>query len=135
MMHTSIRKVITLLSAAAVMSAALLVNAQAAQPTRHHGARAGIGITARQAEGIALKKFPGKVVAKPRLENKKGVREVRCEGEVRQDSARSHGKLQNRQDRRRANYHSRKGKAGGSQTGSRQSQIGEKGSKDRINAG
>ena len=73
-MHTSIRRLMLIVSMLIVLCGALVANAQAAQ-TKAQGkhAKPNISITAKQADQIALKKFPGKIVEKTKLENEEGV--------------------------------------------------------------
>lgn len=70
-MQTSVRRLMLLVSALLVMCTALIATAQAKPQGKH--ATPSVSITAKQAEGIALKKFPGKIVEKTKLENEEGV--------------------------------------------------------------
>jgi len=73
-MYTSVRRLMLLMAALFIMSMALMANVQAAQ-TKSQGKHANpnVKITVKQAEAIALKKYPGKIVEKTKLENEEGV--------------------------------------------------------------
>jgi hypothetical protein len=63
-----------LLSALMVLYIALAISVEAAQTKpKAKPAKPAVKITAKQAEAIALKKFPGKIVEKTKLENEEGV--------------------------------------------------------------
>lgn len=63
-----------LFSVLLVMYAMLVTSVQAAQTkTKEKQANPNVKITAKQAEKIALAKYPGKIVEKTKLENENGV--------------------------------------------------------------
>lgn len=69
-MQANTRRLILLITTMLVMCFAFGVTMQAAQKK---AAKSNVKITAKQAEKIALKRYPGKIVEKTQLENEEGV--------------------------------------------------------------
>ena len=72
-MHSDLRKLTVWILTLLAMCFAFAAVAQAAQTPESKACPSSAKITATQAEKIALKKFPGKIVEKTKIENEEGV--------------------------------------------------------------
>lgn len=70
-MQINARRLTLIVSALIVLCIAIVASAQTKSPAKHSNPN--VSITAKQAEAIVLKKFPGKIVEKTQLEDEEGV--------------------------------------------------------------